>query len=86
MKREVFQSPVTHAHEIVTTKFFILTHKGIYEHCTHAYMYIPRGIVAEVEATTLARDSAKSGDSIPYVGIGMPACYATCYKLDPRNC
>jgi hypothetical protein len=50
----VYQNPVTHAHEIVTTKLFILTHKGTYEHSTHAYMYIPHGIVAEVEATSLA--------------------------------
>jgi hypothetical protein len=49
----VSQSTVTHAHEIVTTKFFILTHKGIYEHNTHThtYMYIPQGIVTEVDAT-----------------------------------
>jgi hypothetical protein len=53
LKREVSQSPVTHAHEIVTTKFFILTHEDIYEHSTHEYMYIPQGFVVEVEATTL---------------------------------
>jgi hypothetical protein len=28
LKREVSEIPITHAHEILTTKFFILTHKA----------------------------------------------------------
>jgi hypothetical protein len=46
-------------------------------------MYIPQGIVVEVEAAALA--AAVQG-GVPYVGIGTPACCASCYKLDPNNC
>jgi hypothetical protein len=84
LKQEVSEIPITYAHEILTTKFFILTHKpsmnmSHMHMCTYTVNCGGVGIIG-------GGGSAKSGDSILYVGIGTPACCASCYKIDTSHC
>jgi hypothetical protein len=85
LKREVSEIPVTHAYEILTAKFFILTYKASMN-LSRTHMLHTTGNCGGGGGDSIGGGSAKSRGGIPYVGIGTPACCASCYKLDTSHC